>query len=73
MRSLDTSVTLGATMICTWALSSSSQARRRNAVEELTAPAVKKTMSGASSSTTARTSSLWPSTGMPVDVVSSPA
>ena len=72
-RSLETSVTFGATMICTCAWSSSSQARRRSAVDELTAPAVKKTMSGSSSSTTARTSSLCPSTGMPAEVTSEPA
>ena len=72
-RSLETSVTLGATMICTLAWSSSSQARRRSWVEELTAPAVKNTMSGWISSTTARTSSLCPSTSTPVEVRSRPA
>ena len=45
MRSLETSVTLGATMIWTWLWSSRSQASRRSSVEELTAPPVKKTMS----------------------------
>ncbi len=68
MRSLETSVTLGA--ITTWMSSCSrSQARRRISLEELKAPPARKTTSAWASMATSASEREAPSSGMPEWVI----